>query len=120
MFEPNQPKSPHYIPKSRYSSISRYISNRPQCKEEYNDIPCPQNEDIKQFAKEKAKELDIEIDDQLLQHLGFLFIRDPLVVFPDKIYMDDSCYTNHFEVTKISVYIVNFFERIYKVQIGIQ
>jgi len=56
------------------------------------------NEEIIQFAKEKAKELDIEIDEQLLQHLGVLFIRDPLVIFPDKIYVDDSCNTNHFEV----------------------
>jgi len=91
------PKSPHYISKSRYSSISKFISNRPQCKEGYNDISFPVNEEIIQFAKEKAKELDIEIDEQLLQHLGVLFIRDPLVIFPDKIYVDDSCNTNHFE-----------------------
>ena len=50
------------------------------------------------FAREQAKTLNLEVDDRLIEHLGFMFIRDPMVIFSDKIYVDDSQNTNHFEV----------------------
>jgi len=56
------------------------------------------NEELMRFAAEQAEELGVGIDGKLLKHLGCLFARDPLVVFPDKIYVDDKCNTNHFEV----------------------
>ena len=40
-----------YIPKSRYSSISYYMSNHRFYREEYNDIPFRKNEQIMEFAK---------------------------------------------------------------------
>ena len=89
--------SPNYRPKPRWSTTSRYISNRPQCKEEYNDITLPLEEEIMKFAKDKAKDMDIDLDDALVKHLGFLFLQDPVVAFADKIYVDDSKTTNHFE-----------------------
>ncbi len=87
-----------YIPKSRYDSISLYISNSPVCKDEYNDLKFPLNEEIMKFAAEQAKGLGLELDDRLLNHLGFLFMRDPMIIFSDRIYVDDSLNTNHFEV----------------------
>lgn len=42
--------------------------------------------------------MGIEMDDRLLNHLGFLFVRDPMVVFKDKINVDNTTNTNHFEV----------------------
>jgi len=89
--------NPKYRPKPRWSSLSRYISNRPQCKEEYNDIVCPIEEETLEFIKEKAKILSVEIDEVLAKHLAFLFIQDPLVIFSNKIFVDDTTHTNHFE-----------------------
>ena len=37
------PKHPDYIPKSRYSSISHYISNNKMYRSEYNDISFRKN-----------------------------------------------------------------------------
>lgn len=95
--EEKDPNHPSHIPKSRYASISRYISTRPQCKEEYNDIYFPLNEELMDFAKEQAEEMELEIDETMIKHLGLLFMRDPMVIFPDKIFLDDNCFTNHFE-----------------------
>ena len=50
-----------------------------------------------QFAKEQAEFMEMEIDENLIKHLGFMFIRDPMVIFPDKIFLDDECHVNHFE-----------------------
>lgn len=89
------PNHPRYIPKSRYSTISYYISNDPMNLPEYNDLNFPANEDIMKFTKEKAQEMNIPVDDKLLRHLGILFLRDNMVMFKDKIHVDDS--TAHFE-----------------------
>lgn len=66
-------QSNKYIPKSRYSSISYFISDRKSNLKEYNDVKFPLNKDIMDYAKEKAVEMNLTLDDQLLQHLGFLF-----------------------------------------------
>jgi hypothetical protein len=34
--------------------------------------------------------MGIELDEKLIEHLGVLFIRDAMVVFKDKVYVDDS------------------------------
>ena len=57
-----------------------------------------------EFVKEKEKEFEAKIDDNLLNHLGFLFIRDPLVVFHEKT--NDPHSTLDFEVNYIKY--VNF------------
>lgn len=51
---------------------------------------------MKQFKKE-AKENDVEDDDKLARHIGFLFCRDPLVLFEKKIDIDNETETSHFE-----------------------
>ena len=38
------------------------------------------------------------IDHLLAQHIAHLFIRDPVSVFAEKINLDDSVDTDHFEV----------------------
>eukprot|EP00331_Platyophrya_macrostoma_P009164 CAMPEP_0176425816 /NCGR_PEP_ID=MMETSP0127-20121128/11595_1 /TAXON_ID=938130 /ORGANISM="Platyophrya macrostoma, Strain WH" /LENGTH=636 /DNA_ID=CAMNT_0017807011 /DNA_START=33 /DNA_END=1943 /DNA_ORIENTATION=+ len=95
--EERDPSSERYIPKSRYDSISYYISESPACKSEYNDVKFPINKDIVKFAEEQAKELGLELDDRLLNHLGFLFLRDPMVIFKDRVNVDNETNTNHFE-----------------------
>ncbi|KAJ3208053.1 hypothetical protein HDU82_003024 [Entophlyctis luteolus] len=105
------------IPKSRYASISTYLSPGPNysggCladpdvfspqktslappKEsfydpKYNDIPLV-------FDKDVYKELvDSGIDDLLAKHYAHLFIRDPLVVFVENLNIDDKTSSDHFE-----------------------
>jgi Glutamate-cysteine ligase len=50
-----------------------------------------------QFAEEKSKEMNINLDKNLLKHLGFLFKRDALVMFENKIEQNDKESTAHFE-----------------------
>jgi len=95
--EERDPESKQYIPKSRYDSISYYISDSPAFKKEYNDVKFRVNESIMKYAEEQAKAMGVEIDETLLNHLGFLFVRDPMVIFKDKIEVDNEANTNHFE-----------------------
>lgn len=48
------------------------------------------------ILREKSKEFNIELDEKLLLHLGSMFVRDALVVQKNKIDVDDSKNTNHF------------------------
>ena len=95
--EERDPSSESYIPKSRYDSISYYISDSAALKPEYNDVKFRTNIEAAKFAKEQAKELGVDIDDKLLNHLGYLFVRDPMIIFNDKINVDNETNTNHFE-----------------------
>lgn len=82
------------IPKSRYSGVSLYISDRPRLTEhlsELNDTNAPINE------KAKALLIDAGVDDILAEHFGHLWIRDPIVIFKEKVELDDSKVTDHFE-----------------------
>jgi hypothetical protein len=40
----------------------------------------------------------IGIDDLLAQHIAHLFIRDPVILFEEKIHLDDTKAADHFEV----------------------
>uniref|UniRef100_A0A3Q3BLU2 Glutamate--cysteine ligase n=1 Tax=Kryptolebias marmoratus TaxID=37003 RepID=A0A3Q3BLU2_KRYMA len=81
--------SKYRIFKSRYDSIDSYLSC---CGEKYNDIDLTIDEEIyKQL-------LSAGIDKLLAQHIAHLFIRDPLIVFEEKIHLDDENESDHFEV----------------------
>lgn len=84
-------ESKYRIAKSRYDSIDSYISNDPNFKPEYNDIPLVYDEDI------YKKLSDNGIDNLLARHIAHLFIRDPLVVFHELLNVDDNESTDHFE-----------------------
>lgn len=78
------------IPKSRYSGVACYISTSPLNKPSYTpDIPYDQTSYDALLAA--------GVDEKLARHLGYLFIRDPLVIFSDKVQVDDSTTTMHFE-----------------------
>ncbi|KAF9572782.1 hypothetical protein BGW38_008488, partial [Lunasporangiospora selenospora] len=79
------------ISKSRYDSIDSYISNDPNNKPAYNDIPLVYDEDIYKNLSENG------IDDLLARHISHLFIRDPLVIFHELLNIDDNESTDHFE-----------------------
>lgn len=80
------------IEKSRYSSITCFMSNRGRCKPEmYNDLPIPTNERAYKRLVEGG------VDHLLAQHVAHLFIRDPLVVYNEKLEQDNEKSTDHFE-----------------------
>lgn len=76
------------INKSRYDSISNYLSPLGQ---KYNDINLVYDEAIYRQLK------DAGIDHLLAQHVAHLFIRDPISLFSEKIQQDDELDSDHFE-----------------------
>lgn len=83
--------APFRIPKSRYASVSRFISERPEMRPEYNDIDAPHS------PKALERLLEAGVDEQLAMHIAHLFIRDPLVIFSELLQQDNSESSDHFE-----------------------
>ncbi|GLB37673.1 putative glutamate-cysteine ligase [Lyophyllum shimeji] len=79
------------IPKSRYDSVDLYISNDWINRPEYNDNYLPYDQNIYDRLRNHG------LDDLLSRHIAHLFIRDPLVIFSETIYQDDTNSTDHFE-----------------------
>lgn len=79
------------IPKSRYDSVDRYIASDDRNKDYYNDVECPWDEKIYQRLRDNG------LDDALSKHIAHLFIRDPLVVFSERVDQDDENSMDHFE-----------------------
>eukprot|EP00930_Biecheleria_cincta_P013843 TRINITY_DN12150_c0_g2_i2.p1 TRINITY_DN12150_c0_g2~~TRINITY_DN12150_c0_g2_i2.p1 ORF type:complete len:699 (+),score=158.02 TRINITY_DN12150_c0_g2_i2:79-2175(+) len=78
------------LPKSRYGSIDCYISER-EDKDGFNDIPLVF--DQAHFERLVAA----GVDGVLAQHVAHLFARDPLVIFADRVELDDHLEIDHFE-----------------------
>ena len=77
------------IPKSRYASISTYLSSE---NARYNDINLVKDDELYQELVNNG------IDTAMANHMSHLFIRDPLVVFEEKLDIDDevvvhACFT---------------------------
>jgi glutamate--cysteine ligase catalytic subunit len=80
------------IPKSRYDSISLFLSQDPSMQTElYNDIDPP-------FDAEIFRQLsDNGVDSLLAKHISHLFIRDPLVIYKELLQQDIQTSSDHFE-----------------------
>jgi glutamate--cysteine ligase catalytic subunit len=76
------------IPRPRYSGTCLYIDKNSA---RYNDLLLPRHPAV------YTRLLEAGLDETLASHFAYIFIRDPLVVFPDKLHLDDAEYTNHFE-----------------------
>ncbi|CAE6472141.1 unnamed protein product [Rhizoctonia solani] len=79
------------LPKSRWSSVDMYLSETPNNRPEYTDVPVPFHEDV------YCRLRDHNVDNLLAKHIAHLFVRDPLIVIPSKIEQDDEKSTEHFE-----------------------
>ena len=82
------------IMKSRYDSVSTYISTYPA--DSYfstmNDI------DLHLDANVYKRLRDADIDHRLARHISHLFIRDPLVIYSGKLHqLEDARESDHFE-----------------------
>jgi len=84
------------LSKSRYDSISHYISRRAhsstETSEYFNDVPCEVD------GSTLRKLMEEGIDEPLAKHIAHLFVRDPLVAFEGSIEeVDDTASVEHFE-----------------------
>ncbi|RWS09698.1 glutamate--cysteine ligase catalytic subunit-like protein [Dinothrombium tinctorium] len=80
--------SKYRINKSRYDSIDSYIS---EAGSKYNDIQLIYNEE---YYDQMIKE---GIDPFLAKHVAHLFIRDPIIVYKEKLDQNDETESDHFE-----------------------
>lgn len=85
------------IPKSRYDSIDSYLGDGNYHTDayfhsKYNDIFSPLNKKL--YDKLIASGL---FDSLLAKHFAHLFIRDPLVVFSERVDQDNTQDNDHFE-----------------------
>uniref|UniRef100_H3G7E8 Glutamate--cysteine ligase n=1 Tax=Phytophthora ramorum TaxID=164328 RepID=H3G7E8_PHYRM len=85
------------LPKSRYEGISTFICNHKQGEDphtstdKYNDVDVP-------YDEESYKTLiDAGVDRLLALHISHLFIRDPLVIYQQRLHLDNEHETDHFE-----------------------
>ena len=85
------------VSKGRFSHINFYISNDVRNKDKYNNVKFTYNKAIRMFMKKQAKEKGLSIDNKLLDHYAYLFVRDPLVVYPSRIKVNNEQLTDHFE-----------------------
>ncbi|KAG0675712.1 hypothetical protein C6P40_001446 [Pichia californica] len=79
------------IPKSRYDSIDQYLGDGNYYKSSYNDLNPPINEEIFKNL------LNSGIDEDLARHFAHLFIRDPIVIFSERVDQDNTESMDHFE-----------------------
>lgn len=78
--------------KSRYSSIDCYISDMARFKpEQYNDLPIPMHKEV--YERLRAG----DVDHLLAQHIAHLYIRDPVVIYKEKMDQDNETSMDHFE-----------------------
>eukprot|EP01027_Heterolobosea_sp_BB2_P015904 GEZU01022707.1.p1 GENE.GEZU01022707.1~~GEZU01022707.1.p1 ORF type:complete len:618 (-),score=165.86 GEZU01022707.1:79-1932(-) len=85
-----KPEEKQTIQKSRYDSISTFIANKPEALR-YSDL------DLKQDPEAYDTLRKAGIDHILARHVAHLFIRDPLVIFKERINLDDENESDHFE-----------------------
>lgn len=78
------------IPKSRYDSISSYLSDC-SLKHNYNDVPLVYDQDVYETLKNAG------IKELTAKHVAHLFIRDTVSLFSEKIHQNDEEDTDHFE-----------------------
>lgn len=79
------------IAKSRYSSVDCYISGPDRMPDSYNDVTLQYDDEAYQTLRAAG------VDERLSKHVAHLFIRDPLVIFSERVTVDDSATTEHFE-----------------------
>jgi len=86
------PNSPNYIPKSRYSGVSLYIGDlMNQYDDVFNDTYAPINKDAFDYLCAEG------IDPLLSRHFAHLWIRQPMVIYDNAVFIDNETRNDHFE-----------------------
>ena len=76
------------IPKSRYASVSSYLTEENQ---NFNDIELVIDPEAEKFLN------DAGMDPILSRHFAHLWIRDPMTLWKDGVELDDEKQSDHFE-----------------------
>lgn len=82
------------LPKSRFATISTYISEADGGLDDpsmYNDMEIPLNEGEVETLRNAG------VDETLARHVAHYFTRDPVVVFKERIELDDVNEKDHWE-----------------------
>ncbi|CDO96054.1 unnamed protein product [Kluyveromyces dobzhanskii CBS 2104] len=82
------------INKSRYSVVDLYLGGNQFFDSKYNDTEVAINRKVFQRLVDNEK---FSFDEDLARHFAHLFIRDPLVIFQERINQDNETETDHFE-----------------------
>ena len=77
--------------KSRYDAVDMYMSSSEHLKDEYNDNALEIDEKTYEMLTARG------MDERLAKHVAHLFVRDPLVIFSERIKVDNAATTEHFE-----------------------
>jgi len=82
MADDRSPREINTLPNSRYYAVSFVISDDPRNKNSYNDAKFTLNKRFRRKIKRAFKELgsDFYKDTKLLNHYGYLFVREALIV----------------------------------------
>lgn len=84
------------VPKSRYDLIDLYLLDAAYhgasayFSLRYNDIVLPMNKTV-------LDSLSQSMDPEMAHHFAHLFVRDPLVLFSERVHQDNSLDNDHFE-----------------------
>lgn len=75
------------LDKTRYSTINYFLSDSPKLKKHHNDKKKVVNYAFYKLLKKhlKAKGSKLAKDKRLLLHFAYLFVRDYLIVFPERL-----------------------------------
>mmetsp|Transcript_9837 Transcript_9837/g.32906 ORF Transcript_9837/g.32906 Transcript_9837/m.32906 type:complete len:705 (-) Transcript_9837:68-2182(-) len=88
---PKESSENKVLPKSRYSTIDCYISESDMNREHFNDVAIPMDETSYEDLLSQG------IDSRMARHVAHLFVRDPLVIFEDKLSVNNETQTDHME-----------------------
>ena len=80
---------------ARYACLSCYIHETSQ---PYNDVEVVYEDKIYQ------KLIDEGVDEHVARHIAYMFVRDPIQVYKERLEQDDENSTEHFETIQSSVW----------------
>ncbi|WFD43367.1 glutamate--cysteine ligase [Malassezia psittaci] len=85
----NSQTEPRRLRKSRYDSVDTYL--HPDAPKSDNDLAVEYNEKVRDRLLAEG------LDPLMAEHIAHLFVRDPLVIFSERIDQDDETSNDHFE-----------------------
>ncbi|WFD30830.1 glutamate--cysteine ligase [Malassezia sp. CBS 17886] len=77
--------------KSRYDSVDSYLFTEESDAARMNDLPLAMDDAVLRRLRAEG------VDPLLAEHMAHLFVRDPLVIFSERVHLDDATSTDHFE-----------------------
>merc|ERR1712228_561371 len=80
------------LPTSRWCSSPVFISEEKMCKDKYNDLDIPHDDDMYNYLIRSG------ISKKLAKHLGYLSLKKPMLLYEDTKEIDDNEHAAHYEM----------------------